>query len=99
VKKMVLLVAVLLLSAAPALAQTVDGPRTAEEELVPWYPETGYDVMNWYQSQGAGQYSTEPLPGYVSWGEYCWYDPDDVIVLNEDGNIPMSENPCGGIVS
>jgi hypothetical protein len=28
----------------------------------------------------------------------CYYDPDDVTVLYEDGNIPISQTPCGGIV-
>ena len=28
----------------------------------------------------------------------CWYEPDDVTVLYEDGNMPISQNPCGGIV-
>ena len=46
-----------------------------------------------------GGASPVPRPGYVQWDEDCWYDPDDVVVLYEYGNIPMSENPCGGIVS
>lgn len=39
--------------------------------------------------------------GLVWYDEFgnCYYDPDDVIVLYEYGNIPMSEDPCGGIVS
>ena len=28
----------------------------------------------------------------------CYYDSDDVTVLYEDGNIPISQNPCDGIV-
>lgn len=44
---------------------------------------------------GPGQYSTEPLPGYVSWDEYCWYDPDDAYVIEPDSNIPTVVTPCG----
>ena len=38
--------------------------------------------------------------GLVWYDEFgnCYYDPDDVIVLYEYSNIPMSEDPCGGIV-
>jgi hypothetical protein len=96
-KRMILVVAVLLVSAIPALAQTVDGPRIAEEELVPWTPETGYSVVDWYRSQITAQYSTEPLPGYVQWDEYCWYNPDDVYIIGPDGNIPIYLTPCGEV--
>lgn len=94
-KKVVLLVIVLLVSAVPAMAQTADGPQIAEEELVPWTPETGYSVIDWYEGQVAGQYNTEPLPGYVSWDEYCWYDPADAYVIGPDSNIPTVVTPCG----
>ncbi|MDP8972561.1 MAG: hypothetical protein M3N45_05160 [Actinomycetota bacterium] len=77
-----------------SLAQTVGAPRIAEEELVPWTSEAGY-VMHRYQRQVAGQYSTEPLLGYVSWDEYCWYDPDNAYVIGADSNIPVLITPCG----
>ena len=96
-KKVMLLVAVLLVSAVPALAQTVDGPRIAEEELIPWTPETGYSVIDWYQRQVTGQYSTESLPGYVSWDGYCWYDPGDAYVIGPDSSIPTVVTPCGTV--
>lgn len=92
-KKAILLVAVLLVSAAPALAQTVDGPRVAEEELVPWTPGTGYSVIDWYQAQVTGQYSTEPLPG----DEYCRYDSDDAYVIGPDSSVPVLITPCGTV--
>jgi hypothetical protein len=45
-KKAILLAAMLLMPAVSALAQTVDEPQIAEEELVPWTPETGYSVID-----------------------------------------------------
>jgi len=38
--------------------------------------------------------------GLVQYDDFgnCYYDSDDVVVLYEYGNIPLSENPCGGIV-
>jgi hypothetical protein len=103
-KKTILLLAAMLLlvSAVPALAQTVDEPRRAEEELVPWTPETGYSVIEWYERQvdARAQYSAEPRPGYVDFVESgtCWYDPNDAYIVGADGAVPAYITPCGTIM-
>ena len=66
--------------------------------LPPDYQEPG-EILG-LDSPPPLQYETSPVPrpGYVQEDEDCWYDPNDTIVIGPDSNIPISQNPCGGIV-
>ena len=75
-KKTILLVAMLLVSTIPALAQIPD-----ERDLMKTQDKMLQSSKAQYDNSGN-----------------CYYDPDDVAVLYEDGNIPISQTPCGGIV-
>lgn len=64
-------------------------------------PPVLYDV-NGNLIAGSGtntgiQYDNSPdpeTPKHAQLGD-CWYNPDDAIATNEDGNIPIIDTPCG----
>lgn len=67
-----------------------------QNDVVPpvLYDQSGNNLLSGYGA-GSGRYSTEPLPGYVSWDRHCWYDPNDAYTVGSDSNIPILDTPCG----